>query len=350
MQKTDIKLVSVIIPALHRPDLTRQCLQCLSNQTIPDSCYETIIVENEAASGMTIAEPLPRNTRVIELSENHGTTGSINRACEESKSKYVLVLNNDVELHPAFLTSLVTVLERDDTYAFATGKLLKARDKNRLDGAGDAVLAGGGTYRLGHNDLETGQYDYARNVIAGCGAATLVRRSVLDEVEGLDEDFFAYLDDIDLGIRIHLCGYRGIYVPTALGFHLGSATLGGNALHPKIVEWVTRNQIWLVIKDYPASVLFRLAPRILVFQLLWLIFVLARRRPVPYLKGCWRAIRLMPKMLRKRRKLMLQTRMTGKEFLSTLMASEQQVYEWYKSQPPSEQSTLLKMYFGVFRE
>lgn len=348
MQKADIKLVSVIIPALHRPDLTRQCLQSLSKQTIPPSCYETIVVENQATPGMSITMPLPGNTRVIELSENQGTTGSINRACAESESKYVLVLNNDVELHADFLACLVSVLEENESCAFATGKLLNARDKDRLDGAGDAVLAGGGTYRLGHNDVDTGQYNETRHVLAGCGAATLVRRSVFDEVGGLDKDFFAYLDDVDLGIRIHLCGYVGIYVPAAVGFHLGSATLGGNPLHPKIVEWVTRNQIWLVMKDYPASVLIRVAPRIVVFQLLWLSFVLARGRTVPYLKGTWRAIRLMPGMLRKRAKLMRQRRITSQEFLSTLMTSERQVYEWHKSQAPTAKSNLLKIYFTLF--
>jgi GT2 family glycosyltransferase len=350
MQKTDNKLVSVIIPALHRPDLTRRCLQSLSKQTISGSCYETIVVENQAVPGMSVAGPLPENTRVIELSANHGTTGSINRACAESNSKYVLLLNNDVELHLNFLNSLVAVLEQNETYAFATGKLLNAREKDRLDGAGDAVLAGGGTYRLGHNDVDVGQYDDPRKVIAGCGAATLVRRSVFDEVTGLDEDFFAYLDDVDLGLRIHLFGYCGIYVPGAVGFHFGSATLGGNSLHPKIVEWVTRNQLLLVVKDYPASVFIRLAARIFLFQLLWLSFVLARRRAVAYLRGIWGAIRLMPRMLRKRGSLVRRRRMTSREFASILMTSEQQIHDWFKSQAPCEQSTLLKIYFRVFRK
>jgi GT2 family glycosyltransferase len=348
MQKTDGKLVSVIIPALHRPDLTRQCLQSLTEQTIPAHSYETIVVENDAAPGMSIAGPFPSNTRVIELSQNFGTTGSLNYACKDSNSKYVLLLNNDVQLHPEFLAVLISTLEQNERCAFATGKMLNSRQKDRLDGAGDAVLACGASYRLGHNDIDCGQYEHARHVLAGCGAATLVRRSVFDEIAGLDDDFFAYLDDVDLSIRIHLYGYHGIYVPAAVGFHFGSATLG-DALHPKIVEWVTRNQLFLLIKDYPASILIRLAPRIVLYQLLWLSFVVGRGHVVPYVKGLWRAIRLVPRMIRKRVRLMRQRRITAGQFLSVLMASEQQVYEWYKSQVAGERSRLLKIYFGVFR-
>lgn len=314
-----------------------------------DSCYEIIIVENQAMPGMSIAEPLPQGTRVIELSDNQGTTGSINRACEQSKSKYVLILNNDVELQPDFLATLVSVLEEDQACAFATGKLLSARDTSRLDGAGDAVIAGGGAYRLGHDDLDVGQYEQARRVIAGCGAATLVRRSVLDEVAGLDEDFFAYLDDVDLGLRIQLRGYHGMYVPRAVAFHFGSATLGGNALHPKIVEWVTRNQILLLLKDYPVPVLVKLAPRILVFQLLWFLFALVRRRAIAHIKGNWGAAGLVPRIIGKRRKIMRERRITNEEFITALLTSEQQVYNWFKSQAPRRRSTLLNIYFLVFR-
>ena len=106
-------------------------------------------------------------------------------------------------------------------------------------------------------------------MIAGCGAAILFRRSVFEEAAGLDEDFFAYLDDVDLALRVQLLGYQGIYVPEATAYHIGSATLG-NVVHPEIVEWMTRNQILLVVKNYPGGVLVKLLPQIVGFQVLWL--------------------------------------------------------------------------------
>lgn len=348
MRKGESKLVSVIIPALHRPDLTRRCLESLARQTLSDECFEIVVVENEARPETNLSSPLPENVRVLELSENHGTTGSINRGCSAIESQYLLLLNNDVELEPDFLAELISKLDESEQYAFATGKLLSAADRNRLDGAGDALLAGGGVYRIGHGDLDTGQYDSCLPVIAGCGAATLVRRSVFDQIGRLDENFFAYLDDVDLGLRVHLYGHQGLYVPTAVAYHIGSATLGGDLFHPKIVEWLTRNQILLVSKDYPISALFRMLPRILVFQLLWLAVITTRGRLGPYFKGMFDAIRLLPANLRKRRVVMENRKISGRDFISLLRVSEQRVYRWHQAQPEKKKSILLKSYFFIF--
>src|SRR4030088_985926 len=270
MQLARRKLVSIIIPALKRPDLTRRCIDSLLRQSLPAEEYEIVVVENEALPETVLPDPLPRHVRRIELAKNYGTTGSINRGVAESSSEYVLLLNNDVELGPQFLVTLTSVLNDAQECGFATGKLISAAgNRDRLDGAGDALLRGGGAFRLGHSDLDVGQFDRARPVLAGCGAATLFRRSVFEEVQGLDEDFFAYLDDVDLALRAQLLGHEGIYVPDAVAYHIGSATLG-NSFHPKIVQWMTRNQILLIVKNYPGAVLLRLLPQIVVFQVLWL--------------------------------------------------------------------------------
>lgn len=348
MQETQAKLVSVIIPALHRPDLTERCIASLRRQTIPSASFDIVVVENEARPETNLPQPSESNIRVIELAQNLGTTGSINRGCAESTSKYVLLLNNDVELQPDFLENLIAAVEQDRRNGFVTGKLLSAKEKNRLDGAGDAVLAGGGVYRIGHGDLDVGQYETCTRVIAGCGAATLFRRSVFEEVGGLDDIFFAYIDDVDLGFRVHLYGYQGQYLPKSVAYHIGSATLGGESFHPKIVEWITRNQILLLSKDYPLFALLVMLPRIFVFQLLWLAVALRRGLFMPYLKGVFSALGFLPATLRKRRTLMKQRRIADADFLSLLRESELQVYRWHKTQSPTSKSSLLKSYFFLF--
>ena len=105
------KLVSIIIPALHRPDLTARCLQSLVQQTIPANDYEVVIVENDARPDSILKDPLPPNVRRILLEQNYGTTASINFGIATSSSKYVLLLNNDVEVQPQFLTTLVNAME-----------------------------------------------------------------------------------------------------------------------------------------------------------------------------------------------------------------------------------------------
>src|SRR5581483_863029 len=210
------QLVTVIIPALHRPDLTRRCIESLQSQTLASGSMGLVVVENDARAETVLPEPLPENVRRMDLAENLGTTGSVNRALAETRSKYVLLLNNDVELEPRFLQILLSAMEQDARCGFATGKILDATDRTRIDGAGDALLLAGGAFRLGHGDPDLGQFDSPCDVLAGCGAATLFRRSALSQAGGLDEDFFAYLDDVDLCLRLQLLGYRGVYIPAAV--------------------------------------------------------------------------------------------------------------------------------------
>ncbi|HJS98340.1 MAG TPA: glycosyltransferase family 2 protein [Terriglobales bacterium] len=340
-------LVSVVIPSLHRPDLVQRCLACLAQQTLSRQHFDVVIAENEAGSKGASPAPLPDNVRCIALSENLGTTGSVNRALQQSSSEYVLLLNNDIELDPPFLEVLVSVLQGDPQCGFATGKLLNARRRNILDGAGDAVLRGGGAYRLGHDDEDRGHFEQATAVIAGCGAATLYRRSVLEQIQGLDEDFFAYLDDVDLGLRAHLAGYTGIYTPQAVAYHLGSATLG-DVFHPRIAALLTRNQFLLLFKNYPLGVFCRLLGHIVVFQLLWLALVVRRRRFLSYLRGLGGALWRLPKMLAKRSRIMRSRRISSSQFLALLGMSERQILQWQASRSADARSSLVTTYFRLF--
>jgi len=343
-----VKPVTIVIPSLHRPDLVANCLRFIAAQQVPGDFYDVVVVENQARSDSVLTGPLPANVRQILLEENYGTTGSINRALAVTSSNYVLILNNDVELEPRYLAVLTAALEADPQAAFAIGKLRCATDKARLDGAGDAILQGGGSYRLGHYDLDTGQFDQPARVLCACGAAVLFRRTVLDQAGGLDEKFFAYLDDVDLALRAHLLGYRGLYVPDAVAYHIGSATLG-NKLHPKIVRLLTRNQLLVYAKDYPAGVLLRVLPQALVFQLLWFALAIRSRGLVPYLGGIFEAITLLPGMLQKRHAMMRQRRIGNDEFLDLLRHSERAIFDWHSRQSDESRSLLLRIYFGLFR-
>ena len=96
-QQNRVKTVTIAIPSLHRPDLTARCLQFIQQQTLPADQWEVVVIENEARSNAILPDPLPPTPR-IELSANGGTTGSINRAIAMTQSRYVMLLNNDVEL------------------------------------------------------------------------------------------------------------------------------------------------------------------------------------------------------------------------------------------------------------
>jgi GT2 family glycosyltransferase len=340
-------LVSVVIPCLGRPDLTRRCLDCLSRQSLPARDFDIVLVENGGLPSLDPGDAPPPNARRLTLDANYGTAGGFNRGIAATKSKYVLLLNNDVELEPDFLKTLVAVLENGPRCAFASGKLLSAADRSRLDGAGDALLLGGGAYRLGHGDSDAGQFDRQSPILSACGAAVLFRRSVLEEIGGFDEAFFAYLDDLDACLRAHLAGYTGLYVPSAVGYHIGSATLG-DPFHPKIARFLTRNQLFLVLKNYPRGALLRLLPRILVFQCLWVTLAIRKGAFLPWLRGAFAALRAVPQTWSKRRAVTATTRIDAERFLDLLRLSEREICEWHNARPAAARSTLLNLYFRLF--
>jgi GT2 family glycosyltransferase len=346
-QRTRVKTVTVAIPSLHRPDLTGRCIEFLQRQTLPAEQWEAVVIENDAQPGQILPDPLPPNTSRISLPDNEGTTGSINRAVAATESRYVLLLNNDIELEPGYLAMLVAILEADPQIGFATGKLLRATQRTHLDGAGDAMLTAGAAYRLGNLDRDNGQYERQMPVLSGCGAAVLYRRQAFVESGGLDPDFFAYLDDLDLALRAQLLGYGGWYVPDAVAYHIGSATLG-NTLHPRVIEYVTRNQIYLLIKDYPGAVFRRLLPRIMIYQCLWALFAIRNSGFGAYVRGLRSALQERGTMRRKYEELMAKRRIGDEEFLQKLLDSERQIYAWQQSRPPKDRSSLLNIYFRLF--
>lgn len=344
--RQQVKTVAIAIPSLHRPDLTARCIQFIQKQTLPAADWEIVVIENEAQAGKILPDPLPPNTLRIELPANEGTTGSINRAVAMTESRYILLLNNDIELAPDYIARLVAALDQDPKLGFATGKLLRATERDRLDGAGDAMLMAGGAYRLGHLDPDRQQFDRPMPILAGCGAAVLYRRNAFQECGGLDLDFFAYLDDLDLALRVQLVGYDGLYLPEAIAYHIGSATLGV-PLHPYVIEYITRNQIYLLIKDYPRPVFLRLLPRIVVYQFLWMMFTMKSGHFSTWLCGLLNAFRYRRAMQQKNRTLLARRQIGDGEFMQRLQDSERQIYEWQQSLPTPQRSRLLNLYFRL---
>ena len=184
-------------------------------------------------------------------------------------------------------------------------------------------------------------------MFTACGAATLYRRKAVAQVAGLDGDFFAYLDDIDLAFRLQLAGWKGAYLPEAIAYHIGSATLG-QAMHPRIVRWMTRNQLLLLWKNYPGGVLLRLLVRIWVYQILWFAMIMRRGHIFSYVRGIFGALRLLGRMLVKRKQVQSQRIITNRELLARLKASEAQIYSWHTGRHGKEGSWLLRIYFGLF--
>jgi hypothetical protein len=166
---------------------------------------------------------------------------------------------------------------------FATGRILRAGDRTRIDATYDAICRGGTAWRVGHGCLDGPAFREARQVRCVPFTAALFRAELFDKVGMLDERFESYLEDVDFGIRCGLAGYTGNYVPHAVAWHAGSATLG--QWHPETTRRMARNQVFLLAKHYPRRLLLRYWWPIAVAQALWGMVALRHGRGWPWLRG-----------------------------------------------------------------
>jgi GT2 family glycosyltransferase len=240
--------------------------------------------------------------RVVRLPVRSGVTAALNACLHAAQAELVGLFNNDMQLAPDCLHELVRELDLHREVGSVTPKMLDFADRSVIDGAGDVLNWRGGGVRRGHGEQDVGQYDHAQEVFGPCGGAALYRRSALQAVGDFDEAYFAYYEDIDWAFRARLQGIGCRYVPSAVLFHRGSATLGrGMSEFNGYHLW--RNPIWLIVKCYPAGALLRHSPALLRGQAGNFYTALRERKLRVWARAMRDAARGLPIALRKRRKL-----------------------------------------------
>lgn len=259
------------------------------------------------------------DVRVLAVSANVGVTAALNRAAASATAPYVALLNNDLELAPGWLDALVSALESHPEAASATGKLLNFFQRDILDGAGDTMSWAGRCLRRGRGERDTGQYDSVETVFSASGAAAVYRRSAFAIVGPFDEDFYAYLEDVDWGFRAQLAGFTCVYTPSAVAYHIGGATTERNA--DEFLAHSLRNLIAVILKNYPASRLARHAHRLLVCQLAYFLISVRDGHAGGHASAWFDAVRALPTTLRKRRVIQSRRRVSP-EYLDSLLLSD----------------------------
>jgi GT2 family glycosyltransferase len=274
--------VSAVIPVHNRAELLARLLATMRLQTVP--FHEIVVVDNASTDG---AAELARQSgcHVIPLATNAGFARAVNCGWRSASGEWIAILNSDVELDPRWLERL---LESAADAGFATGKLLMATDHALIDGTYDLLSRSGCAWRAGHGDNnQTG--DTPKAIAIAPGTACLFRRDVLARLNGFDEAYGSYLEDVDLGLRCLRAGIKGVYVPAALAFHHGSATLG--RWDPRVVRLISRNQLRLVERNYDPALFRSCLWAILAGQLLWGIVALRHGAFRAWLGGKWDALR-----------------------------------------------------------
>ncbi len=271
--------VTVVVPNWNRRELLARLLARLHTQTI--SIDEVIVVDNGSRDG-SVDLARSEGARVIALPENMGFAAAVNRGLKESRTELVAVVNNDVEPERDWLERLARAVARRRIW-FATGKLMDPKRPGALDGAYDLVCRGACAWHAGQGRQDGPVWSRTRRIRSAPFAAAVFRAELFDKVGLLDEEFGSYLEDVDFGLRCAERGFAGVYVPSAVAHHLGSATLG--AWNKEIVRRIARNQVLLVARHFRGRALWRHGWAILVAQSLWGLLALRHGRPLAFARG-----------------------------------------------------------------
>jgi len=315
--------ITIIIPNLNGKKFLEICLDSIMCQTFQD--FSVIVVDNGSVDeSVEFARKHYSDVRVIEFRKNKGFGAAVNEGIKRTKSKYVCLLNNDVELDSNFLKEMVTVLEKRKDVDYCAAKMLNYYNRNILDGAGDEVFRAGAGYRLGTLEYDIGIYDKNNRVFGACAGAAVYRGSFFEKVGYFDEDFFAYLEDVDINFRANLFGLKCLYVPNAKVFHIGSATTG-STFNKVMVRLSTKNIFNVIIKNYPTFILLKGLCVTFLYHVCWLIFVLKKKQFVAYLRGLEGALYDFSKMWRKRKEVLSRKTISNKVFWSRIVNSERKI-------------------------
>lgn len=294
--------VSVVIVNWNGAEFLNQCLSALMVQTLKP--YEIILLDNDSSDGSVDIVQCFSFVRLIALAQNTGFARGNNLAIKAAseESEWIALINPDAFAEPHWLEELIAASQRNPEFDFFASKLLNAGDTSLLDGAGDAYHLSGRVWRLGRGASVMRQADSDREVFSPCAAAALYRRSALCKIGGFDEDYFCYVEDVDLGFRLRLAGYRCLYVPQSVAHHVGSGTTGGRHSHFSVYHG-HRNLVWTFIKNMPGILFWMLLPIHVLLNIVSVVYFSMRGQGKLILAAKWDAIKGIPKMWRKRLKI-----------------------------------------------
>ena len=297
---------SVVVLNWNGGQMVQLCVASVLAQTRPPD--ELLVVDNGSTDGSAaqLSAAFP-GVRLLALGRNTGFAGGMNAGIAATGGEAVLVLNLDVELEPDYLERCVGALQADPALGGVTGKLLRFTDGDGepvLDSTGHRLYRNRRAVDRGEREPDTGQYDHAREVFGVGGAAPVLRRAMLDDVrdgdEVFDADFFAYFEDIDLCWRARTRGWTFGYEPAAVARHHRGGT-GGRRLD--VLEAGNhRNRLLMIVKNDALPSLRRHLGGIAYTELRSCLH-LGATRPRALLLAYLGLLRLLPRMLRKRRRV-----------------------------------------------
>lgn len=321
------KLVSINVLATNERDCLRRCLECIQHQTY--SPIEVIVIDNASSDGTDemLKSAFPEFP-VITNPENLGYCKSHNIGIRQCRGDYVMPLNADVFMEPGFVEAKVRAIESAANIGMVEGKLLRIAahdaeipDEKIIDGVGAVLTRARRNFERGQLEPDRGQYDEHEFIFGASGAAPLYRREMLNDIaiegEFFDEDFFIYRDEVDLAWRAQWQGWKCLYTPDAVAYHVrGYAPDKRKKISRRFRQLQLRNRYLMIAKNFALPNIMRDLHHILWFEFRQWAYV-PLFEPHLFL-GLFGAIKLMPKMRSKRKAIVARRRESARYIHSLL--------------------------------
>jgi len=323
--------ISVVVVNWNRREYLRACLASLAGQR--GASFETIVVDNGSSDGSAEMARSQFGVRVIANAANLGFCAANNQAFAAARGPFIALLNNDAEAAPDFLANLRRAFDAAPDIGMAAAKVLLWEDPRRIDKAGHLIYPDGQNRGRGTGEIDGGPYDCEQDCLWPDGCAGMYRKAMLEAIGGFDEDFFMFADDAELGLRGRIAGWRCLYVPAAVvRHHRGASIDAGSTERIFLIE---RNRVLLAAKLFPWSLLV-LNPYYFALRLAGGLVAAAGgkgemarfpgvanklRLAWTILRADLAAVRLLPRMLRKRRAVRRIAKLTPAEIRRLILAN-----------------------------
>lgn len=302
--------VSVIIVNWNGAQYLARCLEAIKAQTFQN--YELIVIDNASSDGSVdnLENHWP-DTQVVRLEENIGFARANNLGARLARGKWLALLNNDAFPAPDWLKSIIEAARNSPEYTFFSSCILQAKDNSRVDGTGDVYHVSGMAWHRDYNQPIAQAHQEQGEVFSPCAAAAVYNRQQFIQAGGFNEEFVNHHEDVDLGFRLRLQGFRCLYVPGAIVEHVGSASFGVESDYT--VYSVHRNLVWSYFINMPGALVWKYLPSHLLANLVFLIYYSLRSQARVIWEAKLDALRGLPAALRKRKDVQKDRKISANE-------------------------------------
>lgn len=314
--------VTVVIPNWNGKRFLEVCIPSIYQQEFRN--FTIIVVDNGSQDeSVNFLKKTYPEVEIIQFSENKGFSAAVNAGILKAKTDFVALLNNDTEADKKWLSELCNILGSHPEVGICASKMVNFYRRDIIDSVGDAYTRGGAAVKLGMRERDTGQYEEQNYVFGASAGAAIYRRELFYDIGLFDEDFFAYLEDIDISFRARLKGYQCLFVPSAVVYHIGSATTGSK-LNSTTLFLTGKNSFNVLVKNMPTSLLIYNFGRILFnyFSHIVYYFLQGPKLGWAYLSGIVAGFSQIGLMLKKRREIQLAREIPVREISILIKKSE----------------------------